>query len=162
AALGNRHRGRSRGFARRSGAGARRDACRFTSVRSAGHQGQPQPAGAARDRRRGPAAGAAHANRGSGQPGAARSRDKAKAIHVAPRPTRQEMTQFDVSVGISPRQSFESWAGFMAALEAEGVGRVWVIDSQLAMKDVYAGLVVAALNTKWLDLGTGVTNAVTR
>ena len=72
------------------------------------------------------------------------------------------MTQFDVSVGISPRQSFESWATFVAALEAEGVGRVWVIDSQLAMKDVYAGLVVAALNTQRLDLGTGVTNAVTR
>jgi 5,10-methylenetetrahydromethanopterin reductase len=72
------------------------------------------------------------------------------------------MTQFDVSVGISPRQSFESWAAFVAELEAEGVGRVWVIDSQLAMKDVYAGLVVAALNTKWIDLGIGVTNAVTR
>src|SRR6266849_258965 len=72
------------------------------------------------------------------------------------------MTQFDVSVGISPRQSFASWATFVAALEAEGVGRVWVIDSQLAMKDVYTGLVVAALNTKRLGLGTGVTNAVTR
>jgi 5,10-methylenetetrahydromethanopterin reductase len=72
------------------------------------------------------------------------------------------LTQFDVSIGISPRQSFESWATFVAGLEAEGVGRVWVIDSQLAMKDVYAGLVVAALNTRWLDLGTGVTNAVTR
>jgi 5,10-methylenetetrahydromethanopterin reductase len=72
------------------------------------------------------------------------------------------MTQFDVSVGISPRQSFESWAKFVAELEAEGVGRVWVIDSQLAMKDVYAGLVVAALNTTRIGLGTGVTNAVTR
>ena len=72
------------------------------------------------------------------------------------------MTQFDVSVGISPRQSFDSWGKFVAELEAEGVGRVWVIDSQLAMKDVYAGMLVAALNTKWLDLGTGVTNAVTR
>jgi 5,10-methylenetetrahydromethanopterin reductase len=72
------------------------------------------------------------------------------------------MTQFDVSVGISPRQSFASWATFVAALEAEGVGRVWVIDSQLAMKDVYTGLVLAALNTKSLGLGTGVTNAVTR
>jgi len=68
----------------------------------------------------------------------------------------------DVSAGISPRQSFESWARFVAELEAEGVGRVWVIDSQLAMKDVYAGLVVAALNTKRIGLGTGVTNAVTR
>ena len=71
------------------------------------------------------------------------------------------MTQFDVSVGISPRQSFESWAKFIAELEEEGVRRAWVIDSQLAMKDVYAGLVVAALNTRRIGLGTGVTNAVT-
>ena len=72
------------------------------------------------------------------------------------------MTSFDVSAGISPRQSFDSWAAFVAGLEAEGVRRVWVIDSQLAMKDVYAGLVVAALNTTRVGLGTGVTNAVTR
>jgi 5,10-methylenetetrahydromethanopterin reductase len=72
------------------------------------------------------------------------------------------MTGSDVSVGISPRQSFESWASFMSGLESEGARRVWVIDSQLAMKDVYAGLVVAALNTTRIGLGTGVTNAVTR
>lgn len=72
------------------------------------------------------------------------------------------MNGFDVSVGISPRQSFDSWAAFVAELEAEGVRRIWVIDSQLAMKDVYAGLIVAALNTKRMGLGTGVTNAVTR
>lgn len=72
------------------------------------------------------------------------------------------MNGFDVSAGISPRQSFESWAEFVAGLEAEGVRRIWVIDSQLAMKDVYAGLVVAALKTKKIGLGTGVTNAVTR
>lgn len=72
------------------------------------------------------------------------------------------MSAFDVSVGISPRQSLESWAAFVAALEAEGVRRIWVIDSQLAMKDVYAGLTVAALNTRHVGLGTGVTNAVTR
>ena len=72
------------------------------------------------------------------------------------------MTEHDVSAGISARQSFDSWASFVGGLEAEGVGRVWVIDSQLAMKDVYAGLVVAALQTKRIGLGTGVTNAVTR
>jgi 5,10-methylenetetrahydromethanopterin reductase len=72
------------------------------------------------------------------------------------------MNLVDVSVGISPRQSFDSWASFVRGLETEGVGRVWVIDSQLAMKDVYAGLVVAALNTERIGLGTGVTNAVTR
>lgn len=67
-----------------------------------------------------------------------------------------------MSVGISPRQSFASWAAFVAELEREGVRRIWAIDSQLAMKDVYAGLVVAALNTSRIGLGTGVTNAVTR
>lgn len=72
------------------------------------------------------------------------------------------MTGFDVSVGISPRQSFDSWASFVGELERDGVRRIWVIDSQLAMKDVYAGLVVAALNTSRVGLGTGVTNAVTR
>jgi 5,10-methylenetetrahydromethanopterin reductase len=72
------------------------------------------------------------------------------------------MSGFDVSAGISPRQSFESWAAFVAGLEAEDVRRLWVIDSQLAMKDVYAGLVVAAMNTTRIGLGTGVTNAVTR
>ncbi|HEV2140321.1 MAG TPA: LLM class flavin-dependent oxidoreductase, partial [Candidatus Dormibacteraeota bacterium] len=70
--------------------------------------------------------------------------------------------EFDVSVGISPRQSFDSWAAFVAELERDGVRRIWVIDSQLAMKDVYAGLVVAALNTTRVGLGTGVTNALTR
>ncbi|HET7421897.1 MAG TPA: LLM class flavin-dependent oxidoreductase [Candidatus Dormibacteraeota bacterium] len=72
------------------------------------------------------------------------------------------MTGFDVSAGVSARQSFDSWASFAAGLEAEGVRRLWVIDSQLAMKDVYAGLMVAAMNTRRLGLGTGVTNAVTR
>jgi 5,10-methylenetetrahydromethanopterin reductase len=72
------------------------------------------------------------------------------------------MTSFDVSAGISSRQSYESWAAFVGGLEAEGVRRVWVIDSQLAMKDVYAGLIVAALKTTRIGLGTGVTNAVTR
>jgi 5,10-methylenetetrahydromethanopterin reductase len=72
------------------------------------------------------------------------------------------MNGFDVSAGISPRQPFASWATFISGLESEGVRRVWVIDSQLAMKDVYAGLVVAALNTTRIGLGTGVTNAVTR
>lgn len=72
------------------------------------------------------------------------------------------MTAFDVSVGISPRQSFDSWAAFAGELERDGVRRIWVIDSQLAMKDVYAGLAVAALNTSRVALGPGVTNAVTR
>jgi 5,10-methylenetetrahydromethanopterin reductase len=67
-----------------------------------------------------------------------------------------------ISIGISPRQSLESWRGLVAELEAEGVERLWLIDSQLAMKDVYAGLYLAALTTTRMELGTGVTNPLTR
>ena len=67
-----------------------------------------------------------------------------------------------ISIGISPRQSLASWADLAASLEAEGVGRIWLIDSQLAMKDVYAGLLLAATRTSRLGLGTGVTNPLTR
>src|SRR5499427_7308731 len=67
-----------------------------------------------------------------------------------------------VSIGISPRQTLSSWGDLAAALEAEGVGQMWVIDSQLAMKDVYAGLLLAAQRTRKMLLGTGVTNTLTR
>jgi 5,10-methylenetetrahydromethanopterin reductase len=67
-----------------------------------------------------------------------------------------------VSVGISPRQSLTSFADFAHHLEEEGVARIWLIDSQLAMKDVYAGLALAALHTSKVRLGTGVTNPLTR
>jgi 5,10-methylenetetrahydromethanopterin reductase len=67
-----------------------------------------------------------------------------------------------ISIGISPRQSFASWRELAAELEASGVERLWLIDSQLAMKDVYAGLYLAALATRKMELGTGVTNPLTR
>jgi 5,10-methylenetetrahydromethanopterin reductase len=67
-----------------------------------------------------------------------------------------------VSVGISPRQPLRSFAEQAAELEEAGVGRLWLIDSQLAMKDVYTGLSLAALATERMTLGTGVTNLHTR
>ncbi len=67
-----------------------------------------------------------------------------------------------ISIGISPRQSLASWTGLAADLEASGVDRLWLIDSQLAMKDVYAGLYLAATSTSHIELGTGVTNPLTR
>ena len=67
-----------------------------------------------------------------------------------------------VSIGISPRQPLRSFGEQARELEAAGVGRLWLIDSQLAMKDVYAGLAVAALHTDRMLLGTGVTNPLTR
>ncbi len=67
-----------------------------------------------------------------------------------------------ISIGISPRQSLASWADLAAELEASGVDRLWLIDSQLAMKDVYAGLYLAAARTSRIELGPGVTNPLTR
>jgi len=67
-----------------------------------------------------------------------------------------------VSIGVSPRQTLAGWADMTAELEAEGVGYLWLIDSQLAMKDVYAGLLLAGLRTTRMRLGTGVTNPLTR
>jgi 5,10-methylenetetrahydromethanopterin reductase len=67
-----------------------------------------------------------------------------------------------VSIGISPRQPLRAFAEQAGELEAAGVDRLWLIDSQLAMKDVYAGLAVAALHTERMLLGTGVTNPLTR
>src|SRR2546430_12861087 len=67
-----------------------------------------------------------------------------------------------VSVGISPRQALARWADLASELEGEGVDHLWLIDSQLAMKDVYAGLILAAQRTSRMLLGTGVTNPLTR
>lgn len=67
-----------------------------------------------------------------------------------------------ISIGISPRESLADWMSFVTELEAEGADRIWLIDSQLAMKDVYVGLATAALKSSRLELGTGVTNMLTR
>lgn len=67
-----------------------------------------------------------------------------------------------VSIGISPRQTLASWGDLAAGLESEGVEQLWLIDSQLAMKDVYAGLLLAAQRTSRMLLATGVTNPQTR
>ena len=73
-----------------------------------------------------------------------------------------EKVDLAVSIGISPRQPLRAFAEQVGELEAAGVGRVWLIDSQLAMKDVYVGLALAALHTRTALLGTGVTNPLTR
>jgi 5,10-methylenetetrahydromethanopterin reductase len=68
----------------------------------------------------------------------------------------------EVSLGISPRESLEDWRRFAAVLDGRGVERLWLIDSQLAMKDVYVGLAAAAMASTSMRLGTGVTNVLTR
>lgn len=67
-----------------------------------------------------------------------------------------------ISIGISPRESLADWADFTDQIERRGVDELWLIDSQLAMKDAYVGLVLAAMRTGRMRLGTGVSNLITR
>ena len=67
-----------------------------------------------------------------------------------------------ISIGISPRESLLGWAAFCERLERNGVDELWLIDSQLAMKDAYIGLALAAMRTERMRLGTGVSNLITR
>lgn len=46
--------------------------------------------------------------------------------------------------------------------EAAGFDAIWVIDSQLIMKDAFLTLALCAVQTQRLKLGTGVTNPLTR
>jgi len=67
-----------------------------------------------------------------------------------------------ISIGISPREPLRRFADLTGELERRGVDELWLIDSQLAMKDLYVGLALAAAGTERMRLGTGVTNVVTR
>jgi 5,10-methylenetetrahydromethanopterin reductase len=67
-----------------------------------------------------------------------------------------------ISIGISPRESLADWTRFTGELEQRGVDELWLIDSQLAMKDAYIGLALAAAQTGSMRLGTGVSNLITR
>jgi 5,10-methylenetetrahydromethanopterin reductase len=70
--------------------------------------------------------------------------------------------QVGISIGWSPRERLDSLVSLVARAEDAGIGTCWVIDSQLAMKDAYVALAVLANETNRIQLGTGVTNLLTR
>ena len=72
------------------------------------------------------------------------------------------MTELGISLGISPRETFDHFISLLQRAEELGVDAAWVIDSQMAMKDAYAALAVGARETQSIKLGPGVTNLVTR
>jgi 5,10-methylenetetrahydromethanopterin reductase len=47
-------------------------------------------------------------------------------------------------------------------IEAAGCRNIWVADSQLAMKDAFTAMTLAATRTKSIHIGPGVTNPLTR
>lgn len=69
---------------------------------------------------------------------------------------------FGISVGVSPREPLRRIGELAAEIEKRGFRSLWVIDFQVGMKDVYAAMYLAALQTSRLLIGPGVTNLSTR
>lgn len=63
---------------------------------------------------------------------------------------------------VPPCASVRETAAFIRRAEEAGLDSVWVPDSQLLWRDVFATLTAAALKTERIGLGTAVTNVVTR
>ena len=72
------------------------------------------------------------------------------------------VNRFGISRGIRPRETFDQVAEIAQAVETNDFEALWFIDHQLGMKDVYAGMNVAAMATEKLHLGSAVTNLQTR
>ena len=72
------------------------------------------------------------------------------------------MTEIGLSVGVSPREDIRRFVALVQSAEQLGAGHVWVIDSQLAMKDAYTALALGAWESTRISLGPGVTNLQTR
>lgn len=72
------------------------------------------------------------------------------------------MTELGLSLGLSPREDVDRFIALLRRAEQLGVDAAWVVDSQMAMKDAYVALALAAHETSSLQVGPGVTNGVTR
>ena len=70
--------------------------------------------------------------------------------------------RYGISLGVSPREPLSRTAELARAIDDRGFEALWYIDFQLGMKDVYAAMNLAALSTKNVLIGAGVTNLVTR
>ena len=72
------------------------------------------------------------------------------------------MNRFGISIGVSPREPLLGVGDLAREIEQKGFEALWIIDFQIGMKDVYAAMNVAALNTERIHIGPGVTNLLTR
>lgn len=72
------------------------------------------------------------------------------------------MTSYGLSIGVSPREPLTNVGELARAADDAGFEALWIIDFQLGMKDVYAAMNIAALNSERLHIGPGVTNLLTR
>jgi len=72
------------------------------------------------------------------------------------------MKRFGITRGVSPREALKQVGETAKEIEDLGFDMLWFVDHQLGMKDVYAAMNIAALNTKKLEIGSAVTQLQTR
>jgi 5,10-methylenetetrahydromethanopterin reductase len=72
------------------------------------------------------------------------------------------VTTFGLSVAASVREPISRIADLVGEAQRRGFAYAFVIDSQMAFKDVYVTLASCAERTDSIRLGTGVTNPITR
>ena len=65
-------------------------------------------------------------------------------------------------VGILPNRPLTDFVDWIALADELGFGGVWVADSQSVFRDAFMALTLFAQRTKHMELGTGVTNIITR
>ena len=70
--------------------------------------------------------------------------------------------RYGISLGVSPREPLSRTSELARVVDDGGFEVLWYIDFQLGMKDVYAAMNLAAMSTKNVLIGPGVTNLVTR
>ena len=78
------------------------------------------------------------------------------------RKQRLMVKRFGISRGVSPRETFGQVGEIARKAEELGFEALWFIDHQLGMKDVYAAMNVAAMETGSIEIGCAVTNLRTR
>lgn len=71
------------------------------------------------------------------------------------------MAEIGLSIGVSPREDLRRFVSLAARADGS-IDQLWVIDSQLAMKDAYVAMALALWETSQISVGTGVTNLQTR
>ena len=70
--------------------------------------------------------------------------------------------RYGISLGVSPREPLSRTTELARVVDDGGFEVLWYIDFQLGMKDVYAAMNLAAMSTKNVLIGTGVTTLITR
>ena len=72
------------------------------------------------------------------------------------------MTRFGIITWVDPNERIRDIKDFAGTVESLGFDSLWIWDTPLYTKDAYVALTLAALGTKRILLGPGVSNPVTR